>query len=181
LNRRLLVIAIAGNCAVILGCVLLWGWTLAGAGAAARNTARLSVLFFLVGFASPGLRRWIANLPGAAAFFYAFVAAHFVHFGAVLMLHLGFGDGHVTLPQIVVVVGGVTITSLVALTAAPRPQSRPYKALHLFAIYTIFLILAADYSQHPIKSMRLMAIPVVAALVLRHLPKRAAEVAPAVS
>jgi hypothetical protein len=180
-NRKALTIAVVGNCAIIAACLLVWGWTLTGAGAATRNTARFSILFFLVGFASPGLRRWIANLPDAAAFFYAFVAAHFVHFGAVLMLHLGFGDAHVTLPQIIVVVGGVTITSLVALTAAPRPQSRSYKALHLFAIYTVFLILAADYSQHPIKTMRLTAIPVFAALVLRHLPKPAAEVEAAVS
>src|ERR1051325_8280330 len=144
---------------------------MAGAGSAARNTARFSVAFFLVGFASPGLRRWAVRLPEAAALFYAFFAAHFVHFAAVLLLHTRFGDRTaITLPQVVIVVAGVTITAMVGMTAGRG--SRVSRTLHLFSVYVIFLILAADYSQHPTKSMRWMAVPVFASLVVRLLAQR---------
>ena len=40
----------------------------------------------------------------------------------------------------------------------------------MFLLYLIWLILAADYAKHPVKTLRLVVIPVVLALVLRHLP-----------
>ena len=45
-------------------------------------------------------------------------------------------------------------------------------------LYLIWFILAADYAKHPVKTLRLVAIPVVLALVLRHLPVRGAGLKP---
>jgi len=68
---------------------------------------------------------------------------------------------------------GFSIVLGAAITAPPRAQSPIiYRAAHLVLLYMIWLILAADYAKHPIKSLRLVAILVVIALVLRHLPQR---------
>jgi hypothetical protein len=57
-------------------------------------------------------------------------------------------------------------------TAIPRPGQRFYGFAHISTLYVIFLILAVDYGEHPVKLLRLMLIPVLLAMLLRHLPRR---------
>jgi hypothetical protein len=62
------------------------GWNAAAAHAAARNTARLSALWFAVAFAAPSLVRYFRSLPAPATLVHSFFAAHVVHFAAVTIL-----------------------------------------------------------------------------------------------
>lgn len=102
--RKLTAFAIVANFAVIVLCFGLPGWNEPGARAATRNTARFAITFFLLGFASPGLRKWVNWWPQASLLLQTFVAAQFVHFGAVALSHMVFAQGgfHFELPQVIV-------------------------------------------------------------------------------
>jgi hypothetical protein len=145
-----------------------------GAGSATRNTARFAIVFFLVGFAAPGLASLIVSLPKTSSLIYAFVAAQMVHFGSVVVLHTLFAKQplHFSVPLVAIVASGFSIVAAAGLTVDPHPQHRFYTIVHTFTMYGILLILAADYLQHPVKPLRVIAIPVVASLLLRHLPRR---------
>jgi hypothetical protein len=174
-NFKLLLAAAFSNVLVIGLCFAIYGMDAEGAGVATRSTARFAICFFLAGFAAPGLRKWLPWYPDAANLIRAFVAAQMVHFCAVIALHTKFATEPVPLggPQIAIILAGFSIVLGVGITASPRTQSHfVYSAAHLVFLYMLWLILAADYAKHPIKSLRLMAIPVVIALVLRHLPRR---------
>jgi hypothetical protein len=173
-TRKLLVAAPAFNVLVIVACFAVYGMNHEGAGAATRNTARFAICFFLAGFAAPGLRKWLTWYPQPATLIQAFVAAQMVHFCAVVALHTKFAAEplQLGLPQIAVVLLGFSLVLGAGLTATPRPQSRIYSAAHVALPYLIWLFLAADYPGHPVKALRLVAIPVFLALVLRHLPRR---------
>lgn len=176
LRRRLIAFAVVANLAIIAVCFAS-NWNEAGAGAATRNTARFAIIFFLLGFASPGLRKWLNWWPESWVLLQTFVAAQFVHFGAVAVLHTVFAAGrfHLGISQFVVVIVGTSIVAGVGWTAVPQPGKRLRAAAHLFLVYLIFLILVADYSQHPVKAMRWMTLPLALAFVLRHFPRRSAS------
>ena len=133
---------------------------------------RLAICFFLAGFAAPGLRKWLAWYPEPAMLIQAFVAAQLIHFCSVIMLHTKFADGPLRLdaPQVVIVLVGFSIVVGAGLTATLCTRSHIYGAAQIVLLYLIWLILAADYAKHPVKTLRLVVIPVVLALVLRHLP-----------
>jgi MFS-type transporter involved in bile tolerance (Atg22 family) len=101
----------------------------------------------------------------------AFVAAQFVHFVSVIIMHTVFAESgvHLGTPEIAIVLIGFTIVSGVGLTAAPLPGHRFRSLFHTIMIYLILLILVADYSQHPTRSLRWFLLPIAAAAVLRHL------------
>jgi len=163
--------AVAVNVAVLAASLGLYG-----AGSAARNTARFAVLIFLAAFAAPGLRRWL-HVFEPAPLIIAYVSAQMVHYCAVALLHTAFAGQpmQVGVPQIAIVLLGFTLTALMGMTASA--QGKFGRALHNLTLYVVFLILAADYSSHPLKSMRLVAIPVFAALVLRWVPRKSSAVA----
>jgi hypothetical protein len=173
-SHKLLLTAAFCNVLIILLCLAVYGMNAEGAGTAARDTARFAICFFLAGFAAPGLRKWLHWYPDPAILIQAFVAAQMVHFCSVVALHTKFAAEPLQLgaPQIAIVVAGFSIVLGVGLTASPRTESRIYGVGHICFLYLIWLILAADYTQHPVKSLRLVAIPVVLALILRHLPRR---------
>jgi hypothetical protein len=185
-NRKLLVTAVAGNVLVIALCFAIYGMNHEGAGSATRNTARFAICFFLAGFAAPGLRKWLPWYPQPAPLIQAFAAAQLVHFCAVIALHTKFAAEplHLGLPQIAVVLLGFSLILAIGilstgipatgLTATPHPQSRVSSVAYVVLLYLVWLILAADYPGHPVKPVRLIAIPVFLALVLRHLPRRRA-------
>jgi hypothetical protein len=105
----------------------------------------------------------------------ASVAAQMVHFCAVIALHTKFAAEPLQLggPEIAITLVGFSIVLGVGITAPLRLQPHIlYRAVHRVLLYMIWLILAADYTKHPIKSLRLVATLVVIALVLRHLPRR---------
>lgn len=64
------------------------------------------------------------------------------------------------------------IVAGVGATAVPQPSKRLPTVVHFVLLYLIFLILAADYSQHPDRALRLVVLPLAVALVLRHLPRK---------
>jgi len=176
-DRKLILAAAFCNVFIILLCFAVYGTNGAGAGAAARNTARFAICFFLTGFAAPGLREWLPRYPQSASLIPAFVAAQMVHFCSVIVLQAKFVAKPLQLgaPQIAIVLVGFSIVLVAGLTAAPSSHSRIHSAVHVVSLYLIWLVLAADYPSHPIKALRLVAIPVFLALVLRHLPKRRAN------
>jgi hypothetical protein len=173
-NPRLMLAAAVGNVLVIAGCFAMYGWNAEGAGVATRSTARFAICFFLAGFAAPGLRRWMAGYPEAAGLIQAFVAAQMVHFCAVIALHTKFAAEpvHLGAPQIAAVLIGFSIVLGTGITATPRLQSKIVRRGHLVLLYIVWLILVIDYAEHPATELRLVAIVVVIALVLRQLPRR---------
>jgi hypothetical protein len=65
-GRSALMIAVAGNGMVVCLSWAWYGWNMVGVQVAARNTARFSALWFMAGFAAPGLVRWIRGWPAEA-------------------------------------------------------------------------------------------------------------------
>jgi hypothetical protein len=165
---------IVANLAIIATCFAVKGWNEIGAGSATRNTARFAIAFFLLGFASPALKRWMACWPGSTILLHMFAAALFVHFGAVALLHSTFVKSglHLGIPEVIVVLVGVAVIGGIGLTAEPQPGKCIRSVIHVVLLYLIFFILFADYSQHPDKVLRWMVVPLVIALVLRHLPRK---------
>ena len=174
MRSRLISFAVVSNLVVIALYLSASGWDEAGAGAATRNTARLAITFFLLGFASPGLLKWIKGWPEPSILLHMFVAAQFVHFGAVALLHTVFAKGGLQLgiSQVIVVLVGFSTVAGVGWTAIPQPGKRLRAAIHIVLLYLIFLILVADYSQHPARPLRWMIVPLTIAFVLRHLPRK---------
>jgi len=174
-NPKLLLAVAVSNVLIIGLCFATYGMDAEGAGVATRATARFAICFFLAGFAAPGLGKWLPWYPEGANLIQAFVAAQMVHFCSVIALHTKFATEPLQLgaPQIAIILVGFSIVLGVGITAPLRRQSHIlFRAAHRVLLYMIWLILAADYTKHPIKSLRLVATLVVIALVLRHLPQR---------
>jgi hypothetical protein len=166
---------IVANLAIIATCFAVHRWNEIGAGSATRNSARFAIAFFLFGFASPGLKRWMTCWPGPTILLHMFAAALFVHFGAVALLHTTFARSgfHLGVPEVIVVLVGVAVIGGIGVTAEPQSGKRIRSVIHVLLLYLIFFILSADYSQHPDKALRWMVVPLMIALVLRHLPRKA--------
>jgi hypothetical protein len=170
LSSRIVILSAAAGNLVVMACTyLVRGWNDAGAHAAARNTARLSALWFAVAFAAPGLVRFFRSLPAPATLVHSFFAAHVVHFGAVVVLLMGFEFAHVSQHPgraAVAVLGGFAIVLIMTLTATPGP-SWTYTYLHRAALYAVFLIFFLVFVAHPIKPLRAVAVLLGVSLLLR--------------
>jgi hypothetical protein len=59
--RRWMTFALFGNVVVAGTTYLHIGWSSVDAHAAARNTVRFALIFFLLGFSQPGLVRWFSS------------------------------------------------------------------------------------------------------------------------
>lgn len=166
-------IAIAGNALVATVAYSLFGWNSAGAHVAARSTARFSLLWFIVGFASPGLVRFRRlMLPRQARLIQSFVAAHMVHYTVVIVLGVLAADSMLRHPDarvILVVLLGFTLVAVVGLTADAR-GSRLRTIIQTGGLYIVFLIFFVDYLKHPLPQLRLFAVPLALALLLRWIP-----------
>ena len=171
MNRRGPIwIAIAGNSAVAAATFAIYGWNLSGAHAAARYTARFSVLWFVAAFAAPGLARFVRSLPSETMLIQAFVGAHLVHFavvGALIailepapLLQNPARNGSIVLL-------GFALVLTAGLTATKRPASRLRSAIHNSTLYLIFLIFLFAYALNPSKPLRLFAVVLGLALILR--------------
>ncbi|HKW27689.1 MAG TPA: hypothetical protein VJN48_18025 [Terriglobales bacterium] len=167
--RGFLSIAAASNLSVALATLVFLGWNAAGAHAAARNTARFSSLWFMVAFAAPGLGRLVRGFPARARLVQAFVAAHLVHFAVVAALIASFETAHLVQKPIAsaaILVFGFSLVVGAGLTATPR-GSRFYSTLHTFTLYVLFLVFFLAFAQNAVKPLRLMAVPLALALILR--------------
>lgn len=168
-SRTPIWIAVAGNCVVAAVTYAVFGWNAGAAHVAARNTARFSVMWLTVGFAAPGLVRFVRALPAETRLIQAFVSAHLVHFATVGLLLTMFewarvAQNPVKVAATVLIGAGAVIAT--GLTATPRP-SRIYAGIHSFALYIVFLIFFTAYLRHPVKPLRLVAVPLGLALLLR--------------
>ena len=167
-GRWMLLLAVVVNLVVIATCFALFGWNDLGAGSATRNTARFASVFFVIGFATPGLRWWFPALS-EVVMFRAFVAAQMVHFGTVAVLHLQFlrDIGAAPIPQVAAaLLVGFSLVLTVGVLAGPRTGL--VGAVRIVALHLVFLIFAVDYLKHPIRPLRIMAVVYLAALVLRY-------------
>jgi hypothetical protein len=167
--RIVVLSAAATNLALVAATYLVRGWNVAGAHAAARNTARLSVVWFAVAFAAPGLVRFFRSLPAPPTLVHSFFAAHAVHFGAVAVLLSRFEFSHVSQHPgraAAVVSGGFLLVMVAALTATPRP-SLTYFYLHQATLYVVFLIFFLVFVTRPNKPLRAVAVLLALSLFLR--------------
>jgi hypothetical protein len=166
-SRSLLVSSAVANAVVAVLTYAVLGWNSAGAHAGARNTARLSALIFIVGFAQPGLMRIWHQLPSSADLVQAFVSAHLVHFAAVILmvaLDTSHFLRHFSVGGVLVVTIGLSVTLAAGLTARSTGALRIANEV---VLYALFAILFADYLQHPVKLIRSVAVLLGLALVVR--------------
>ena len=168
-NRFLPSIVAAAN-AVVAGLrYAILGWSLAGAHAATRNTARFSAICFAIAFAGPALARLGRRVPSEAILILALVAAQGIHFAAVIALLSIFERAHVAhnpLQTAVVFTVGFGLVLVASLTAQPR-VGHCYRATRAFVLYAIFLIFTLAFATNRVKPWRGLLVLFVAALVLR--------------
>jgi hypothetical protein len=159
--------AVFSNFAVVAATYTVRGWNAAGAHAAARNSARLSTLWFAVAFAAPGLARFFRSLPTPATLVHSFFAAHAVHFAAVVVLLTRFEFSHVSQHPsraAAVVSGGFLLVLVAALTATAGP---PWAYLHRVTLYAVFLIFFLVFVVNPARPLRALAVLLVLSFFLR--------------
>jgi hypothetical protein len=168
-RNSLVLWAVAGGLLVGGFTLMLRGWTVAGAHAAARNTARYTLLWFVVAFAAPGLCKLFRALPSGGALTKAYVGAHLVHFAMVAALIASFESAHLFRSPgrsaAIILVG-----SLLVLTAGATSNSssrRLGSALNSYALYAIFLIFLLAFVHNRVAPLRLLVLPLLAALALR--------------
>jgi hypothetical protein len=173
-SRKLWIWAALGDLSVGLLSFAVHGFNAAGAGSATRNTARFAICFLLVGFAAPGLKNWWPAFTEPANLIRAYMAAQFVHFAFVTNLHTTFANQiEIGLPQIAISLFGFSLVAATGYTATAVTRSGT--VIHTVLLYINWLILAIDYSKNPDRMMRMAAIPVFLALLLRHLPRPKAQ------
>ena len=170
-NRSLIPVwfALGANIFVAAGTFAVHGWTAGANHAAARNTARFASLCFVVAFATPGLVRWFSGLRTHARLTHAYVAAHLIHFVVVAVMLLAFESAHLLRApgeSLAVVLIGVAVVLTAGITARPRP-SRLHNGVHAFAMYAIFAIFLLAFVHNPVKPLRMMAVLLGVALVVR--------------
>jgi hypothetical protein len=167
-TRTVVFAGAAANLLVMTATYTVRGWNAAGAHAAARNTARLSALWFVVAFAAPGLVRIFRSLPAPATLVHAFFAAHAIHFGTVAVLLTSFELSHVSQHPgraAAVVLGGFLVVLVTALTVTAVPSWISY--LHRATLYSLFLIFFGAFVANPNKPLRAVAVLLVLSLLLR--------------
>jgi hypothetical protein len=162
-------VAVGTNIVVAVATLAVRGWNAPGAHAAARNTARFSCLWFVVAFAAPGLSRWLRALPAGERLVHAFVAVHLVHFAVVAALIASFERAHLAQKpgsSVAILLIGFSLVVGAGLTATSR-SSPLYTWAHRVTLYLIFVIFFLAFAPNPVKPLRLMAVPLLLALVLR--------------
>ncbi len=163
-------IAVAGNFAVAAATFAIRGWNAGSAHAAARYTARFSLLWFVVGFAAPGLARLVRRLPSETRLIQAFVGAHLVHFTVVgVLIAILEPAPFLQNPgrSAAIVLLGLSIVLGAGLTATPREGSRLYSAVRKAILYLVFLIFLFAYAHDAAKPLRLLVALLGLALSLR--------------
>jgi len=168
-TRTVVLSAAASNLIVVAAAYAVHGWNVAGAHAAARNSARLSALWFALAFAAPGLVRFFRGLPTPTTLVYSFFAAHLVHFLTVAVLLVRFEFSHVMqnpARAAAVVLGGFTLVLVAAVTAKPN-ASWSYRYLHKTALYAIFLIFFLAFARQSSNPLRALAAVLALSLFLR--------------
>ena len=168
-QRSLVLFVIAANLLIVIASFLMFGWNGMGAHIAARWSARFSVLIFIVAFAQLGLSRWIASLPAYATLVHTFVAAHCVHFAAVVTVLFLDKENHFARnprPASAIIGIGFTLVVVAAVTAGLR-TSIAYRVLHGITIYALFAIFMLAFVRHHLLPLRAIAVLLGLALIVR--------------
>ena len=147
----------------------------AGLATATRNTARLSGVVFALALAARSARfdRWFANRWNL---FWAFIAAHGVHFSAVAalaVLDVQHPLHQVNVANTIILAGGFGIVLAAALTAGS--VDAPFRSrMHSFFFYFIGASFLSAFSPRALTSpaSAVALVCVLAALVLRAAPVR---------
>jgi multidrug transporter EmrE-like cation transporter len=168
-QRAVIVCATLLNILVATGAFLVFGWNSAGAHAAARYTARLSVAIFVLAFAQSGLTSRLPRLPSYASMVRAFLGAHCVHFASVAIT-LALDKSHELRKSpgaAAAVIGiGFSFVFLAGLTPSPN-LSRAYRLIHSISIFAVFAIFMLGYVEHPIRPYRMVGVLLAASLIIR--------------
>jgi hypothetical protein len=160
--------AATANCVVALATLATQGWNSAGAHAAARNSARFSAMWFVVAFAAPGLQQFIRGLPSAMTLLWAWFAAHLVHFASVAVLLSTFDRPHLAQHPgraVLVLLIGSGVVFGAALTASSH--SPLYRVIHKLSLYAVFALFTLAFAHNRVPGLRLLAVALGLALVLR--------------
>ena len=173
--RRLHAIWLATTIAAVIGLAsfFLAGQSPAGLGSAARNTARFSGIVFALALAARS-PRFLALFADRWSIFFAFIAAHGVHFSAVAALAI-FDTAHplhrMDPPAIMTLAGGFTLVLLAAITAGKADA--PFRSrIHTFFFYVLAVVFAVAFGS------RAMHAPASAAALLALLAGVAVRVLP---
>jgi methionine sulfoxide reductase heme-binding subunit len=152
---------------------LTYGWTIEGAGAATRLTARLALPWFLLAWSASAL---VAFWPGGwrqqllrrrRALGLSFAFTHFVHFAALTSMSVIFGREH---SMVSLVGGGFTYVMITSMALTSNDQSirwlgaKRWKALHSWGGALIALIFANSYMGR-IESDPALGIPAFSAII----------------
>src|SRR5262245_38170532 len=160
--------AAIANCIVVLVTLRTWGWNLAGCHAAARNSARLSAMCFVIAFAAPGLMRFVPGLPSGAALLWAWFAAHLVHFASVAILFASFDRAHIAQhpgqTALVVLIGSSVVFGAASTIES---HSRLRRMVHNLLLYAVFGIFTLAFARNQVVSLRGLAAALILALALR--------------
>lgn len=172
-HRANLVICSAAivNCIVVLLTLAIQGWSSTGLHAAVRNSARISVMWFVIAFAAPGLGWFVRGLPSVTTLLWAWFAAHVVHFATVAILLASFERPHIAQhpgQAVLVMLIGSSLVFGAALTAASH--SPVPTLIHSITLYSVFGIFALAFTRNRVPSLRLLAVVLALALVLRLTP-----------
>jgi hypothetical protein len=157
-NQRVsgsILFATAANIVVAIATYIYYGWNGVGGAVAARNTARLSSVFFAVALASHFHSRFGRDYVPLIK---AFVAAHVVHYTTVIAFH-AILDKLATSMFWSVSSTGAILLAATALTIAKAPRT------HLVLTYVVWLAFMLAFTSGLAKHMLLYA-PFVALLVL---------------
>ena len=166
-SRAPVLFALFGNLVVAAITLGILGWNSAAAHATVRNTARFSALCCAAALASPALSK-IMHRDRQSQLILAFVAAHVVHFVTVTALLFTFERAHIAerTGQSVAVIGiGFSLILTLGLAAAAvRPAAKVIRSVTLYAASLIFFV---AFFHHAIRPLRVIALIIAIALVLR--------------
>jgi hypothetical protein len=172
--RGSVLIATAANLVLALATYAYYGWHLGGA-VAARNTARLSSVFFAVALASHFHSRYGRDY---LALIKAFIAAHIVHFGTVIAYHAIIGK--LTTPMFWAIGStGTILLAATALTITKMPRT------HLGLTYVIWLAfmvaLGSNVMKRPMVDGPFVAVVALAMVIHVANARRTRKIASAAS
>ncbi|HUR36216.1 MAG TPA: hypothetical protein VM009_00260 [Terriglobales bacterium] len=162
--------------------LLLRGWNPVGLASSARNTARFSGILFALALLARSTR-WPSLFARRWELFFAFVAAHGVHFGAVIMV-AAFDTTHklhqLEAMPIMTLMGGFSLLVFAAVTAgtAEVPFTSRMHGVFFYLLGVIFLVGFGTRAMHS-RASAAMLVVVLLAFIVRFLPSRESATASA--
>lgn len=168
-GAKLLVYSAAiANIVTALGTFAILGWNSGAAHAAARNSARFAAVWFLLAFAAPALVRFTQRLPAPRMLLWPWFAAHLVHFASVAVLIAMFERAHLAQhpgrsAAVILIGSGVVFGAALAGSS----HSRAGVLIHNISLYAVFTLFTLAFANNRVMPLRLMAVALGLALLLR--------------